>query len=171
MTDEKRTPPIDQEPHFSEDSMEGKYLTFVLADEGYGLEIRYVTEIIGIQAVTNVPDMPTYVKGVVNLRGKVIPIIDVRLRFNLPEREYDDRTCIIVVDVEGRLVGLVVDMVSEVVDIPIKDIEPPPAAGGDKSRYLKGMGKLDQKVKILLDIEQLLQDENIAEIDCETESV
>lgn len=147
------------------DSMEGKYLTFMLAKEGYGLEIRYVTEIIGVQSVTAVPDMPEYVKGVLNLRGKVIPVIDVRLRFNLPGRDYDDRTCIIVVDFDGFSVGLVVDKVSEVIDIPRENIEPAPMSGSSKrSTCIHGMGKIDQEVKILLDIGLMIKGEDLTDI-------
>lgn len=150
------------------DSMQGKYLTFMLAQEGYGLEIRYVTEIIGIQGVTNVPEMPEHVKGVLNLRGKVIPVIDVRMRFHLPERDYDDRTCIIVVDVAGYSVGLVVDKVSEVIDIPILDIEPAPMSdltGGNA--YIQGLGKVERQVIILLDIERLIKDEDLSEVEAD----
>lgn len=149
-----------QETHDCQDTMEGMYLTFDLANEGYGLEIRHVIEIIGIQPVTCVPNMPEHVIGVLNLRGKVIPIIDIRLRFGLSQREYDDRTCIIVVDVHGDSVGLVVDKVSEVVDIPSQNIEPPPSFKNYQSGYIKGMGKLDDKVKILLDIETLIATED-----------
>ena len=150
------------------DSMEGRYLTFVLAEEGYGLEIRYVTEIIGIQQVTGIPDMPHHVIGVLNLRGKVIPIIDVRMRFHLEERAYDDRTCIIVVDVEDNSVGLVVDKVSEVVDIPLSEIEPTPMSGTKSANtYIRGLGKIGDQVKILLDIERLIQDEDLSEFDAE----
>ena len=141
------------------DSMEGMYLTFELAAEGYGLEIRNVIEIIGIQPVTRVPDMPAHVIGVLNLRGKVIPIIDVRLRFNLELRDYDERTCIIVVDVDGNSVGLVVDKVNEVVDIPDSNIEPAPAAGNGRNNYIQGLGKIDQHVKILLNTRTLITDE------------
>jgi purine-binding chemotaxis protein CheW len=154
-----------------QDSMAGMYLTFGIAEEGYGLEIRHVTEIIGIQPVTNVPDMPEHVIGVLNLRGKVIPIIDVRLRFNLPQREYDERTCIIVVNVDGNSVGLVVDKVNEVVDIPVKDIEPPPATGKGRSQYIQGLGKIDQQVKILLDIEALIADEKLDDQITETDEI
>lgn len=154
-----------------QDTMQGMYLTFELAEEGYGLEIRHVTEIIGIQRVTKVPDMPEHVIGVLNLRGKVIPIIDVRRRFNLPSREYDDRTCIIVVDVAGRLVGLVVDKVNEVVDIAQKDIELPPATGKSHGQYIQGMGKIGQQVKILLDVEILIEDEDLDENVTELEAI
>ena len=145
------------------DSMAGMYLTFELASEGYGLEIRHVIEIIGIQPVTRVPDMPEHVIGVLNLRGNVIPIIDVRLRFHLEARDYDERTCIIVVDVDGSSVGLVVDKVNEVVDIPEGNIEPPPTAGKRNGRYIQGLGKIEQDVKILLDIESLINDEDLSE--------
>ena len=162
ITEQPDAPVIDQ------DTMHGMFLTFDLAGEGYGLEIRYVTEIIGIQKVTNIPDMPEHVIGVLNLRGKVIPIIDVRLRFNLPLREYDERTCIIVVNINENPVGLVVDQVSEVVDITEKDIEPPPATGKDSGHYIQGLGKIGEKVKILLNVEALVDDEDM---DCETEAV
>ncbi len=114
---------IDEE---QEDTQEGKFLTFSLGSEEYGIEIRYVTEIIGIQKVTDLPDMPHYVKGVINLRGKVIPVIDVRLRFNLNQRDYDERTCIVVVTLDEMPVGIIVDSVSEVMDIPAGEIEPAP---------------------------------------------
>jgi len=142
-----------------EDTQEGKFLTFVLGGEEYGIEIRHVTEIIGIQSITEVPDMPAHVKGVINLRGKVIPVMDVRLRFGMPERPYDDRTCIVVINIDGQAVGLVVDRVSEVLDIPKDDIEPPPAVKkGEESRFVQGMGKVGDEVKILLDARKLLYD-------------
>lgn len=140
-----------------DDSQKDKYLAFHLAGEDYGIDIANVTEIIGIQKINEVPDMPDYIKGVINLRGKVIPVMDVRARFRLKAREYDERTCIIVVDINGTSIGLVVDEVSEVVDIPGCDIELPPTmrkgAGGS---YLKGMGKIGDAVKILLDVEKIL---------------
>ena len=100
-----------------EDSQEGQFLTFTIAEQEYGIEIRHVTEIIGIQTITGLPDVPEFVKGVINLRGKVIPVIDVRLRFAMPERAYDERTCIVVVNINDASVGLVVDTVSEVLNI------------------------------------------------------
>ncbi len=154
--------PIDQ------DSMDGMYLTFELAAENYGLEICHVTEIIGIQPVTWVPDMPEHVIGVLNLRGKVFPIIDVRLRFQMEQRAFDDRTCIIVVNIDGNSVGLVVDKVNEVVDIPASDIEPPPANGNRKNNYIQGMGRMAQNVTILLNIERLINDEEIQVEELET---
>ncbi len=148
-----------------EDSMEGMYLTFDLASEGYGLEIRHVIEIIGIQPITAVPDLPEHVIGVLNLRGKVIPIIDVRRRFGLSHRDHDERTCIVVVNVNENSVGLVVDKVSEVITIPANEIEPPPATGRSRRHYIAGMGKIGQQVKILLDIEALLEDEELEDIE------
>ena len=141
----------------TEDTQKDKYLTFHLADEDYGIEIRYVTEIIGIQKITKVPDMANFIKGVINLRGKVIPVMDVRARFGLPPRDYDERTCIIVVNVNEQDLGLVVDHVNEVADIPEAQVEPPPATAQSQStRYIRGIGKMDDSVKILLDAETLL---------------
>ena len=140
-----------------EDTQEGKYLTFRIAKEEYGIEIRYVTEIIGIQRITDLPDTPEFVKGVINLRGKVVPVIDVRLRFGMSERDYDERTCIIVVNINSTAVGLIVDSVSEVLDIPEQDVEQPPKVNkGGSSRYIQGLGKVGESVKILLDTRRLL---------------
>ena len=152
-----------------EDTQEGKFLTFILGDVEYGIEIRNVTEIIGIQSMTDLPDTPPFVKGVINLRGKVIPLIDVRLRFNFDEKEYDDRTCIIVVNIENMSVGLIVDTVSEVMEITEGDIEPPPKVNNRAgSRYIKGLGKVGEEVKILLDTHKLLFGDEIEQI---TESI
>jgi purine-binding chemotaxis protein CheW len=146
-----------------EDTQKDKYLTFTVGSEDYGIEIVHVTEIIGIQKITDMPDMPDYIKGVINLRGKVIPVMDVRLRFRMPEREYDDRTCIVVVNVNGTPVGLVVDTVKEVADIPENQIElPPEVAQSGTQRYIKGLGKMGEAVKILLDVEKLVRNEDMA---------
>ncbi len=148
-----------------EDTQEGKFLTFTLGKEQYGIEIRNVTEIIGIQNMTDLPDTPPFVKGVINLRGKVIPLIDVRLRFNFEEKEYDDRTCIIVVNIENMSVGLIVDTVSEVMDIPEGNIEPPPKVNNKAgSRYIQGLGKVGEEVKILLDTHKLLFGDEVEQI-------
>ena len=153
---------MDDDLYDDEDTMKDKYLTFHLAGEDYGLDIAFVTEIIGIQRITEVPDMPDFIRGVINLRGKVIPVMDIRLRFHLPEREYDERTCIIVVDINATAVGLVVDQVNEVVDIPEADVEPPPrTTKGATSRFLKGMGKVDEEVRILLNVDKLLYEEEM----------
>lgn len=140
-----------------EDTMRGKFLTFSLGKEDYGVEIRYVTEIVGIQNITEVPDLPSYIRGIINLRGKIIPVLDVRLRFNKEPREYNDRTCVIIIDVLDLSIGLIVDQVSEVLSIPEEEIVPPPIIDkGNHNRYIKGIGKIDNQVKLLLDCEELV---------------
>ena len=148
-----------------EDAMKDRYLTFRVGDEVYGLDIQYVIEIVGMQRITDVPDMPDFVKGVINLRGKVIPVIDIRRRFQMEDREYDDRTCVIVVNINTNSIGLVVDMVNEVLDIPEASVSAPPKVGqGTSSRYLKGMGKVGDEVKILLDVQKLLFEEELQKL-------
>ncbi|MCP4590017.1 MAG: purine-binding chemotaxis protein CheW [bacterium] len=134
----------------------GKYLTFLLDGEEHGLEILKVREIIGIMDITRVPQTPDFVEGVVNLRGKVIPVVDLRSKFGLERAEYNEETCIIVVDV-GMLMGIIVDTVQEVHDIPASDIEPPPQLGAAvDTAFILGMGKVKDAVKILLDIDKVL---------------
>jgi purine-binding chemotaxis protein CheW len=146
-----------------DETVEDMYLTFELGDEVYGIGIAHVTEIVGIQNITEVPDMPDFVKGVVNLRGQVIPVVDVRLRFHMQAKEYDERTCIIVVDIGSVQLGLVVDTVNEVMTIDDAQISPPPKiAAANSARYIKGMGKVGEEVKILLDGEKLLFEEEVA---------
>ena len=146
----------------NDDSQKDKFLTFHLGEEDYGIEICHVTEIIGIQKITSVPDMPESIRGVINLRGKVIPVMDVRSRFKLESREYDDRTCIVVVAIDETLVGLVVDQVKEVVEIAESQIEPPPCSNSKSSgSYINGMGKIEGEVKILLNVQSLLIDEEL----------
>jgi|YNPNPStandDraft_1061719.scaffolds.fasta_scaffold01055_6 purine-binding chemotaxis protein CheW len=148
-------------------NLEGKYLTFTLAGEDYGLEILKVREIIGMQEITAIPQTPPYIKGVINLRGRVIPVIDLRLKFGLPPQEYGERTCIIVVEVKTRVgpvqVGVVVDAVSEVLNVSGKDIEPTPALGSQVNvRYILGIAKARGNIKILLDIDRVLNSEELA---------
>jgi purine-binding chemotaxis protein CheW len=134
----------------------GKYLTFKLGEEEYGVQILKVREIIGLMDITKVPQMPGYVKGVINLRGKVIPVIDLRAKFSLPEVQYTDQTCIIVIDV-GGMVGTIVDSVQEVADINSEAIEPPPPMGSQvDSEIILGLAKSKDNVKILLDIDKVL---------------
>ena len=140
---------------------EEKYLTFSLAEEEYGIGILKVKEIIGMMPITGVPRTPRFVKGVINLRGAVIPIVDLRLKFDLVEAEHDERTCIIVVEVtasKGRIqVGIVVDSVSEVLNIKAEEIEVAPSFGtGQKTEYILGIAKIANGVKILLDIDRVL---------------
>ena len=139
---------------------EGKYLTFALGKEEYGVEILTVREIIGLMDITAVPQVPKYVKGVINLRGKVIPVIDLRLKFDMESIDYTNETCIIVINVEQTLMGVVVDRVCEVLDIGQEAIEPAPSFGQKlKTDFILGMGKIGEKVKILLNIEGVLTED------------
>lgn len=144
-----------------EDTQKGKYLTFTIGNEVYGIEIRFVTEIIGIQAITEVPELPDYVKGIINLRGKIIPVMDVRLRFKKEPKAYNDRTCVIVVDIGDLSIGLIVDSVAEVINIPDADIVPPPQINKIQNRYIKAIGKSGDNVSLLLDCEKLLNDDEL----------
>ena len=140
----------------------GKYLTFRLDDEDYGLEILKVREIIGVMDITAVPRTPGYIKGVINLRGKVIPVIDLRLKFGLTEAAHTEETCIIVVDVGGVEMGIIVDEVSEVQDILESDIEDSPSFGVSiNTDFILGMGKCNGQVTILLDISNVLTQEDL----------
>ncbi|MBF0290617.1 MAG: purine-binding chemotaxis protein CheW [Nitrospinae bacterium] len=142
-----------------EDSQKDKFLTFRIGEEGYGLDIRHITEIIGIQKITPVPDMPDYVVGVINLRGTVIPIMNVRRRFGLPLKDYDPRTCIIVVNLEETSLGLIVDEVSEVLTITEDCLEPPPRVSrGPNSRFIQGLGKVGNEARMILDTKKILYD-------------
>ena len=151
-----------------EDTQKGRFLTFSLDRECYGIEIKYVTEIIGIQEITEIPEVPDYVKGIINLRGKIIPIMDIRLRFKKNAKAYNDRTCVIVVDIKDVSVGIIVDHVSEVLTIQEQDIiEPPQMNKSYNNRYIKNIGKVGNEVKLLLDCEKLLTDdelENLIEV-------
>jgi purine-binding chemotaxis protein CheW len=145
-----------------EDTQKDMYLTFRLEAEEYAIEIYYVTEIVGIQKITEVPDTDDFIKGVINLRGKIIPVLDVRLRFRLEPRAYTDRTCTIVVDMNGVAIGLIVDEVSEVVNIPESEVTAAPKTSkGTQSRYIKGIGKIGEDVKIILNVNHLLNDEEL----------
>ena len=144
------------------DTRKSKYLFFSLGDELYGINIMNITEIIEMERITEVPDMPGYVKGVINLRGKVIPVMDLRLRFSMPEREYDDRTCIIVAAIETASLGLIVDTVAEVHDIAAGDIEETPDfSGAVKDHYVEGIGKVGDRVTVLIDARKILQGEEL----------
>lgn len=145
------------------DTMRGRYLTFALGEEVFGIEIRYVTEIIGIQPINPIPESPEYIKGIINLRGKIFPVIDMRLKFRKPPVEYTDRTCIIVIETKAFSIGLIVDRVAEVLTMDDGDIVPPPDAwAGAGRRYLSGIGKVDGQVKLLLDCEKLFTEDETA---------
>jgi len=146
---------------------EGKYLTFSLAEEEYGIGILKVKEIIGMMHITTVPQTPEYVKGIINLRGKVIPVVDLRLRFTIDSIDYTERTCIIVVEVQKEsgtvMIGIVVDSVSEVLNIKGEDVEETPTFGASlNTDYVLGMAKTEGGVKILLDIDRVLNQDEVA---------
>jgi purine-binding chemotaxis protein CheW len=152
------------------DSRAGKYLVFHLGEEEFGIQVQKVREIMGVQDITQVPQTPPYVKGVINLRGKVIPVVDLRLKFDMPVVEYTHRTCIIVVQVSGgrgsMLMGIVVDGVAEVLNIAGADVEDTPSFGRDvEIPYVMGLAKLKGKVKILLDIDQVMSARELARLD------
>ncbi|MBI4658180.1 MAG: purine-binding chemotaxis protein CheW [Verrucomicrobia bacterium] len=153
----------------------GKYLTFSIGQESYGIEILKVREIIRLPEITLVPQMPDYVKGVINLRGKVIPVIDLRVKFQFPKAEFNERTCLIVVSVklaaiENALVGLIVDVVEEVININAQDIEPAPDFGTKlDTEYILGMAMIKGAVKTILDIGQVVTAETIKAASGKTE--
>ena len=165
---DKLTEKIDQEVK-STNNRQGKYLTFSLAEEEYGIGILKIKEIIGMMPITTVPQTPDFIKGVINLRGKVIPVTDLRIRFGIDPGDYTERTCIIVVEIEREIatlqIGIVVDSVSEVLNITDKDVEDTPTFGIKlKTDYILGMAKIDDGVKILLDIDRVLNAEEMAEL-------
>ncbi len=143
-----------------EDTQKDKYLTFHIGTEDYAVDIKYVNEIISIQNITPVPNIKKFIKGIINLRGNIIPVIDVRLRFGINEKEYTETTCIIVTNINSVQVGLIVDEVSEVLNIPEDKISPPPQTNkGAKSRFIQGIGRIGKKVKVMLNLYKLLYDE------------
>ena len=143
-----------------DDAQKDKFLTFVVDNEVYGFGIEHVSEIVGVQHITVVPDLQSYIKGVVNLRGLVIPVVDVRLRFGLDERCYDDRTCIIIVQHDDTAVGLIVDIVREVIKIAEDIISPAPKIVGEVGgQYISRIAKLEESVVLLLDIQSLLYED------------
>ena len=146
-----------------EDTQKGKFMTFKSGNEFFGVELKYIVEIIGIQPITAVPEVEDYIKGLINLRGKIIPVIDVRIRFKQEPHEYNDRTCIIIINVSGTIVGLIVETIAGVVNIDESNIEPPPSISSEngKNKYVYGLGKVDDKVKLLLDPHKLIKYEDL----------
>lgn len=140
-----------------EDTQKDRFLTFSIGKEDYGIEIKFISEIIGIYKITSIPEIPEFVKGVINLRGKVIPVIDVRTRFGIEFKEYNERSCTIIVEFDDVTIGLIVDEIKEVMTIPEKNIDRPTSFGQDlKSSFVQGLGKVGESVKIILDLEKLL---------------
>ena len=152
---------------------QNKFLTLLLGEEIYGIPILKVKEIIGLMTITHVPKMPDYVKGVINLRGKIIPVIDLRLKFGMKDRGYDDRTCIVVTEHQGeggpKLSGLVVDTVSEVLDVPASSIEPPLVYNQAEQEFLTGLGKVKEKVVLLIDTDRILTEKEKESLSLSTE--
>lgn len=144
------------QPNEAVANLGGKYLTFKLADEEYGVEVLKAREILQVTDITAIPLMPAYMKGVINLRGKVIPVVDLRLRLGFEEIEHTEDTCIIVVDV-GKEMGIIVDAVSEALHIAGENIDQPPSLGASvDTSFILGMGKVGDSVKVLIDIDKVL---------------
>ncbi len=151
-----------------EDTQKDKYLIFSIGREVYGIDIKYVIEIIGIEPITEVPELPDYIRGVINLRGKIIPVMDVRLKFKKEEKEYDDRTCIIVVEIDSICIGLIIDTVVEVANIEENNISEPPKTGSNRdntNKYIKGIGKVQNEVRLLIDCSKLLKEDEIDKLE------
>ena len=149
------------------EQQEDKFLMFKLGKEEYGIDITRITAIEELPQITAIPDMPNFVKGVINLRGKVIPAVDLRLRFGIEEKEYDDRTCIVIVSINESTIGLIVDNVSEVHEIGKADIGPPPAFNNSSGseQYIAGLAKRGEAVKIILDVNKIITEETKAILD------
>lgn len=150
---------LNQEQNGNEDASEEQYLIFTLCSDCYALEIASITEIVGIQKITSVPELPAHIKGIMNLRGKIIPVMDVRALFHREEAVYDERTCIIIVSMDDMLIGLIVDRVTDVVSMKKEDIVPPPKCGNTENRFIKGIGKAGKDVRLILDCGKLLDSE------------
>jgi len=146
-----------------EDTRQGKYMTFCIGNDVFGIELQYVSEIIQMQQIAPIPEVEHFIKGLINLRGKIIPVIDVADRFGKVPFEYSDRTCIIVVEVQGVTVGLIVERISEVVSIEGEDILPPPNVSktNAQAKFIRGIGKVGDSVKLLLDPVKLLSDDSL----------
>jgi Chemotaxis signal transduction protein len=145
-----------------EDSLKDRFLTFITDKETYGIEIKHVTEIVGIQTITAMPETPDYIIGVINLRGRIIPVVDVRVRFNKPTKDYNDRTCVIVIAFGDVSYGLIVDSVSEVIKISDEDIVDKLDIRSKGSRgYISGIGKSGSQLVLLLDCQRLLSSEEL----------
>ncbi|MEE1343032.1 MAG: chemotaxis protein CheW [Lachnospiraceae bacterium] len=150
------------------ETQKGKYVTFKSGNEYFGIKIEYVNEIIVFQEITEIPESEDYIKGLINLRGKIIPVIDVRLRFKQKPFEYNDRTCIIVITVDTNVVGLIVEKIAEVVEIQEENIIPSPTIGhSDKAHhtFVYAIGKIGDSVKLLLDPDKLLNDNDLSLIE------
>lgn len=153
-----------KEELLEEDTQKGKFMTFQTGKEYFGISISYVNEIIAMQAITAIPEVADYIKGLINLRGKIIPVIDVRVRFKMEPIEYTDRTCIIVINVKSTVIGLIVERIAEVCTIMDDDIAPPPTLGrkdSEQNKYVYGLARTGDTVKLLIDPEKLIGDKDL----------
>lgn len=149
----------------NEETMNGRFLTLQVGKETYGIEIRYVIDIVGLQPLTEMPEMPDFMKGIINLRGKIVPIMDIRLRFKMSPREYDDRTCIIVIDMNGISIGLVIDSVCEVLTISDEEImKKPDMITKDGCDYINSICRIDNQVILLINCGKLLSADECGEV-------
>lgn len=154
----------EKEEMLEEDAQRGQFMTFQVGKEFYGISISYVNEIIMMQPITSVPEVKDYIKGLINLRGKIIPVIDVRIRFKMDPMEYTDRTCIIVINVKSTVIGLIVEKIAEVDNIQDDDIVPPPSLGrkeSEQNKYVYGLARTGDTVKLLIDPEKLIKDDDL----------
>lgn len=165
IMDEVLVVPTDEEE--LEDVRQGKYMTFQVGTDVFGIELKYVNEIIQMQPVTPIPEVEHFIKGLINLRGKIIPVIDVADRFGKESFEYNDRTCVIVIEVKNIEVGLIIENIAEVVSIEEEDILPPPTVGHGsiQNKFVRGIGKIGENVKLLLDPVKLLSDDALDFLD------
>lgn len=157
-----------------QDKQQDKYVTFKSGNEYFGLKIQYVNEIIVYQEITQIPESEDYIKGLINLRGKIIPVIDVRVRFRQEPIEYNDRTCIIVINVKETVVGLIVEKIAEVVEITSENILSTPTVGNEEkclNKYVYGVGKVGDSVKLLLDPDLLLKDDDLAMVELASKEI
>lgn len=151
---------LDNMEELEEDTQKDKYLIFKVDEESYGIGVEVVIEIIGIQPITQVPELPQYIRGIINLRGKIIPVMDIRMRFKRDIKEYNDRTCVVVIEVKDMSVGLIVDSVSDVLNIPEEEIVAPPEIQKKNNKYVRAIGKVGTGMVLLLDCNRLLKDED-----------
>jgi len=143
-----------------------QYVTFLIARETYGVEVLRVQEIIGMTGITHVPNSMEFMRGVINLRGTVVPVVDMRLRFGMEEKDYDNFTVILIVEVKGYMVGMIVDSVADVVDIPIKNIQDTPHFSANiRTDYIKGIGRIDEDLVIVLNVDKILSTEELEKME------
>ncbi|HNU92842.1 MAG TPA: chemotaxis protein CheW [Spirochaetota bacterium] len=147
---------------------ENQFVTFVIGEETYGVEVLRVQEIIGMTRITHVPNAMSFMKGVINLRGSVVPVVDMRIKFGMAERDYDAFTVIIIVEVRGRMIGMIVDSVSDVVNIPVRSIQDTPHFSAKiETDFIMGIGQVEEKLVIILDVDRIMSSEEMTELDRE----